>query len=44
MPAFFCRSSETTPVRVAKSVAGADSDVTIVHVAQDYDLPLHPIT
>lgn len=31
-------------VRVAKSVAGADSDVTVVHVAQDYDLTLHPLT
>ena len=31
-------------VRVAKSVAGADADVTIVYVAQDYDLTLHPLT
>ena len=31
-------------VRVAKSVAGGDSDVTVVHVAQDYDLTLHPLT
>ena len=31
-------------VRVAKSVAGAESDVTVVHVAQDYDLTLHPLT
>jgi len=31
-------------VRVAKSVAGADSDVTVIHVAQDYDLTLHPLT
>lgn len=31
-------------VRVAKSVAGADADVTVIYVAQDYDLTLHPLT
>jgi nucleotide-binding universal stress UspA family protein len=31
-------------VRVAKSIAGGDSDVTLIYVAQDYDLTLHPLT
>lgn len=31
-------------IRVAKSVAGSDSDVTVVYVAQDHDLVLHPVT
>lgn len=31
-------------VRVAKSVTGSDSDVTLVYVAQDHDLTLHPLT
>ena len=31
-------------VRVAKSVAEDDADVTVVYVAQDYDLTLHPLT
>ena len=31
-------------VRVAKSIAEADSDVTVVHVAIDFDLTLHPLT
>lgn len=31
-------------VREARMIAGADSDVTVVHVAQDYDLTLHPLT
>ena len=31
-------------VRVAKSVTGSDSDVTLIYVAQDYDLTLHPLT
>lgn len=31
-------------IRVAKSVAGSDSDVTVVYVAQDADLILHPVT
>ena len=29
---------------MAKSVAGGDSDVTLIYVAQDYDLTLHPLT
>ncbi|MEZ6035457.1 MAG: universal stress protein [Planctomycetaceae bacterium] len=31
-------------VRVAKSVAVSDADITVVYVAQDYDLTLHPLT
>ena len=31
-------------VRVAKSIAEADSNVTVVHVAVDFDLTLHPLT
>ena len=31
-------------IRVAKSIAGADSDVTVIYVAQDFDLTLHPLT
>jgi nucleotide-binding universal stress UspA family protein len=31
-------------VRVAKSVAASDADVTVIYVGQDYDLTLHPIT
>ena len=31
-------------VRVAKSVAGSDSDVTLLYVAQEHDLTLHPLT
>ncbi len=31
-------------VRLARSIAGADSDVTAIYVAQDYDLTLHPLT
>ncbi len=31
-------------VRVARSVAGSDTDVTVVYVAQDHDLMLHPLT
>jgi nucleotide-binding universal stress UspA family protein len=31
-------------IRVAKSIAGSDSDVTVVYVAQDHDLILHPVT
>ena len=31
-------------VRVARSVAASDADVTVVYVGQDYDLTLHPMT
>lgn len=31
-------------VRVARSIAETDSDVTVVHVAMDFDLTLHPLT
>jgi len=31
-------------IRVAKSIAGEDSDVTVIYVAQDFDLTLHPLT
>lgn len=31
-------------VRVAKSVAASDEDVTVLYVGQDYDLTLHPLT
>lgn len=31
-------------VRVARSVAASDEDVTVLYVGQDYDLTLHPLT
>ena len=31
-------------IHVARSIAVADSDVTVIYVAQDYDLTLHPLT
>ena len=34
----------TRAVRVARSIAESDTDVTVMYVAQDYDLTLHPMT
>ncbi len=31
-------------IRVARSIAAADSDITVVHVAMDFDLTMHPLT
>ena len=31
-------------IRVARSIAAVDSDITVVHVAMDFDLTMHPLT
>ncbi|MCA9013349.1 MAG: universal stress protein [Planctomycetaceae bacterium] len=31
-------------IRVARSIVAADSDITVVHVAMDFDLTMHPLT